>query len=151
MLPPGQRIRRREEFTAVVRRGRRAGRRCLVAHLLQPPATSSMGTATVETPAGLEPETPAGSPRAGFIVARTVGGAVVRNRVKRRLRHLVLQRLHTLPEGSLLVVRANPPAALATYDELAAELDGALAKLLKPGSGAPGHDSRRQAGARRPR
>ncbi|MQA93119.1 MAG: ribonuclease P protein component [Streptosporangiales bacterium] len=148
MLPPGYRIRRREEFTAVVRRGRRAGRRCLVAHLLRRPADPSAEALPEEASA----ESPAGPPRAGFIVARTVGGAVVRNRVRRRLRHLVLERLHTLPEGSLLVVRANPPAAQATYDELAAELDSALAKLLRQReSGARDHDARRQAGVRRPR
>lgn len=147
MLPSGQRIRRREEFTAVVRRGRRAGRRCLVAHLLN----GAAGSASERPAANIAAETPADPPRAGFIVARTVGGAVVRNRVRRRLRHLVRQRLHTVPEGSLLVVRANPAAAHATYDELAAELDGALTKLRRSGDGAPGQDSRRQAGARRPR
>jgi ribonuclease P protein component len=69
-------------------------------------------------------------------VSRAVGGAVVRNKVKRRLRHLVRDRLHLLPGGSLLVVRANPPAASARYERLAAELDVALDRLLKrSGSG----------------
>jgi ribonuclease P protein component len=67
-----------------------------------------------------------------------VGSAVVRNRVKRRLRSLAAARLDQLPAGSLLVVRANPPAAGASSDVLAAELDQAVARVLR----------RRPAGAR---
>ncbi|RMI37693.1 ribonuclease P protein component [Actinomadura harenae] len=67
----------------------------------------------------------------GFIVARTVGNAVVRNQVRRRLRHLVRARLERLPEGSLLVVRANPAAGTARGDELAADLDSALDRVLR--------------------
>jgi ribonuclease P protein component len=70
----------------------------------------------------------------GFIVARTVGNAVVRNRVRRRLRHLVRGHLDRLPEGSLLVVRANPAAGTAHYDDLAADLESALDRLLRPTS-----------------
>ncbi|MCP2340567.1 ribonuclease P protein component [Actinomadura rupiterrae] len=67
----------------------------------------------------------------GFIVARTVGNAVVRNQVRRRLRHLVRARLDRLPGGSLLVVRANPAAGTARGDELAADLDSALDRVLR--------------------
>ena len=41
--------------------------------------------------------------RAGFVVSRAVGGAVVRNQVKRRLRALLADRLPTLPAGSQIV------------------------------------------------
>jgi ribonuclease P protein component len=64
-------------------------------------------------------------------VSKAVGRAVVRNKVKRRLRHLVRARLHLLPEGSLVVVRALPPAADAAYDDLARDLDAALGRLLE--------------------
>ena len=50
-------------------------------------------------------------PRVGFVVSKAVGGAVVRNRTKRRLRALVADRLPGIPTGLDLVVRANPPAA----------------------------------------
>jgi ribonuclease P protein component len=40
------------------------------------------------------------------------------------------ERLHRLPPGSLLVVRANPKAATARNDELAADVDAALDRLL---------------------
>ncbi|MFF5205231.1 ribonuclease P protein component [Streptosporangium sp. NPDC000396] len=112
MLPSGSRMRRGEEFANAVRKGSRAGRPTLVAHLSVPDDTDGM-------------------PLVGFVVSRAVGGAVVRNRVKRQLRHLMRDRLHRLPRGSLLVVRANPPAASARSERLAAELDVALDRLLR--------------------
>ncbi len=69
----------------------------------------------------------------GFVVSKAVGPAVVRNQVKRRLRHLTRERLALLPPGSLLVVRANPAAAGATT--LAADLDSALGSLLRKEQG----------------
>jgi ribonuclease P protein component len=64
------------------------------------------------------------------VVARTVGGAVIRNRVRRRLRHLMAPRLARLPAGSRVVVRALPPAAAASGPELATDLDAALDRCL---------------------
>ena len=111
MLPAQARLRRSADFAAAVRRSStRVGRRTLVAHLHQ---RSEDG--------------PAARAQAGFIVSRAVGGAVVRNRVKRRLRHLVADRLDRLPAGSVLVVRALPAAAGAAGAQLAADLDSALA------------------------
>jgi ribonuclease P protein component len=119
VLPSGQRMRQRAEFTLAVRRGVRAGRPNIVTHLLRRDEIDA-------------------EPLAGFIVARTVGNAVVRNKVRRRLRHLVADRVPRLPRGSLLVVRANPKAASAGHDDLAADLDSALDRLLRdqsPGRG----------------
>lgn len=73
------------------------------------------------------PDAPA---RVGFVVSRAVGPAVTRNLVKRRLRHLLRERLGRLPRGSLLVVRALPAAAGTSYAELAADLDRRLDRLL---------------------
>jgi ribonuclease P protein component len=81
-------------------------------------------------PAGAEHDsTPA---RAGFVVSKAVGGAVVRNVVRRRLRHLVRERLATLPAGTTLVVRALPGADELTYDRLGADLDAAIAAARRP-------------------
>ena len=72
----------------------------------------------------------AASALVGFVVGRTVGDAVVRHRVQRRLRHLCRDRLALLPPGSSLVVRALPSAAGASSAELAADLDRCLERGL---------------------
>ncbi len=86
-------------------------------------ATSGVEAKTAERPM-------AQPPRVGFVVSKAVGGAVVRNRTKRVLRHLVAARLSVLPNGIDLVVRANPAAASATTPELAVELDRGLGRVL---------------------
>jgi ribonuclease P protein component len=68
--------------------------------------------------------------RAGFVVSKAVGGAVTRNLVKRRLRHLVRQRLSLLPPGSLVVVRALSGSGEVDQTQLARDLDAALERLL---------------------
>ncbi|QES49166.1 ribonuclease P protein component [Streptomyces venezuelae] len=119
MLSPEHRLRRREDFANAVRRGRRAGRPLLVVHL------RTSGATDPHESGGIAPST-----RAGFVVSKAVGGAVVRNRVKRRLRHLMRDRLSTLPAGSLVVVRALPGAGDAGAEDLARDLDAAFTRLL---------------------
>ena len=70
-------------------------------------------------------------PRVGFVVSKAVGSAVVRNRTKRRLRALVHERLDRVPTGTDLVIRANPSAAQASWQELGADLDALMAKVLR--------------------
>ncbi|GEA82655.1 ribonuclease P protein component [Cellulomonas uda] len=108
MLPAAHRMRHSADFEQAVRRGARAGRETLVVHLT---------TRTDPGPTG---------PVVGFVVSKAVGNAVVRNRVKRRLRALVGERIAALPASTSLVVRAQVPAATATYDRLGTDLDGAL-------------------------
>jgi ribonuclease P protein component len=119
MLPASARLRRRDEFTQTIRGGHRAGRGGLVVHLAVPAETA---------------ENPAPT-RAGFIVSKAVGNSVTRNLVVRRLRHLLRDRLQTLPAGSQLVVRALPSAAARSFDVLGRDLDDALRRLL-PRAGA---------------
>lgn len=70
--------------------------------------------------------------RAGFVVPRAVGPAVIRNRVRRRLRHLVRDRLVELPPGAVLVVRALPGSGGVPYTRLGQDLDAALAAARRP-------------------
>ena len=72
--------------------------------------------------------------RAGLVVGKAVGNAVQRNRVKRRLRPLLRERMPQLPSHAAIVVRALAPAATATSDELAAALDTALSRLHVTGT-----------------
>ncbi len=53
--------------------------------------------------------------RAGFITSRWIGSAVVRNRVRRRLREIVRQHQHDLREGVWIVLVARKDAATAGY------------------------------------
>lgn len=57
----------------------------------------------------------------GIIVSRRVGGAVVRNKVKRRLRELYRQNKATLIRNLWIVLIASPSAATASLEELRAE------------------------------
>ena len=63
----------------------------------------------------LEDEAPA---RIGFVTSKRVGSAVVRNRVRRRLREIVRRHQHELCTGFWVVVIARPAAARATYGAL---------------------------------
>jgi ribonuclease P protein component len=63
-----------------------------------------------------------------------VGGAVERNRVRRRLRHLVRDHLDQLPPGSLLVIRALPAARTAPYGRLADDLTAAVRAAARTGA-----------------
>ncbi|MGI8821484.1 MAG: ribonuclease P protein component [Chthoniobacterales bacterium] len=56
--------------------------------------------------------------RAGFVTSRRVGGAVVRNRVRRHLREIVRHHQHALRSGFWLVIIARPAAARASYRAL---------------------------------
>jgi len=59
--------------------------------------------------------------RLGLITSRRVGGAVVRNRVRRRLREIVRRHQHALMRGVWFVVVARPAAAGANSAPLEAE------------------------------
>ena len=118
MLPQQSRMRRPEDFRRVLRTGRRAGGSVIAGHLLLADGSS-------------------GDPaKVGFVVSRAVGSAVVRNRVKRRLRELMRGRLASLPRGCLLVLRAHPAAASARQADLAADLDLVIGRLLRRQVGA---------------
>jgi ribonuclease P protein component len=56
--------------------------------------------------------------RAGFVTPKHIGTAVVRNRVRRRLRDIVRTAQPRLGAGLWLVVVARPYAANASYDQL---------------------------------
>jgi ribonuclease P protein component len=117
MLPVEARMRRSTDFAIAVRQGSRSGRRMVTGHLV----------------IGPDRDQPA---KVGFVVSRAVGNAVTRNKVRRRLRHIARGYLDSLPGGSLLVVRANPPAAAARQSDLAAEFDLVLGTLLRRQAGA---------------
>ena len=111
MLTRANRLTSSRIFSRTVRHGRRAGTRTLVLHL--------------DVEAGVD------RPQIGFVVSKAVGPAVTRNLVKRRLRHVSRERVHSLPGSGVLVVRALPASAHASYVELADDFDYALNRLLR--------------------
>ena len=85
------RLSRSRDFDAVYRHGRSASTRFLVLYWF--------------------PREDGGEPRLGLAVPKGVGTAVVRNRVKRRLRELWRARLERIPAGRdyVLIVRPGLP------------------------------------------
>ncbi len=75
-------------------------------------------------------ETRTGEVRVAIVVSRKVGKAVVRNRVRRRLREALLALLREGVVGSSLdvMIIAKPSAAEAPFGDLKASLRTALAR-----------------------
>lgn len=67
----------------------------------------------------------------GFVVPKTVGNAVVRNRVRRQLRHLMRERVQHLCPGESVVVRVFPAARGKDWSELESDLDRAWSKAFR--------------------
>jgi ribonuclease P protein component len=65
-------------------------------------------------------------PQVGFAVSRRVGNAVVRNRVRRRLRAALREEVDVVRPDSAYLVGATPAAAGASFDELRRELADCL-------------------------
>jgi ribonuclease P protein component len=110
-------------------RGIRVSRGTLVLHARRSP----------DACADASPPHPVGSDcvRVGFVVARSVGNAVTRNRVRRRLQHLAAAQLDQTPAGTDLVVRALPRAA-SEPDSLPQDLRSAWTTALTRLAAAPG-------------
>jgi ribonuclease P protein component len=69
--------------------------------------------------------------RVGFAVSTKVGGAVVRNAVKRRLREVLREWLEEAGHHRLdLVIVARPEAGAAGFQELSQELKALLGGLI---------------------
>lgn len=98
MLPANRRMRSSDEFRPVIRDGVRAGGAFVVVHMRADHHC-----------------------HVGFVVSKKVGGAVTRNRVKRRLRHLVAPLVSRDKQVSA-VVRALPASAGASSRELGDDL-----------------------------
>jgi ribonuclease P protein component len=115
VLPAPNRLRDRADFTSAVRGsgGARAGSALIVLH-------ANRADARADCP-----------PRVGFVVSKAVGGAVVRNRTKRRLRAIMAAELTGIPRGVDVVVRAQPAAAQASYAELSETLKPLLHKVIR--------------------
>ena len=98
-------LRRRADFEAIGRNGRARATPQLVLR--------SMGTDRAES-------------RIGLSTPKSLGGAVDRNRVRRRLRELLRGRLGRIGPGWDLLLIARPGASRASQAELGVALDALL-------------------------
>ena len=112
----GDRLLRASEFRTVGQEGRRAADACFVVLVRE----REVGTPTV---------------RIGITVSRKVGCAVVRNRVKRRVREWFRSARAALRPGIDVLVIARRPAAERPWRELDAQL-GTLARSAGAGRAA---------------
>ncbi len=121
MVASSHRISRRSDFTRTLKSGVRVNTRDLVIHLLAlsvDPDASDTRRVEVAT---------SGGPWLGLIVSKSVGDAVTRHAVARRLRAAFRQCLAQFPSTEVLVViRARREASSASSVELADQLSEAL-------------------------
>ena len=96
-MPAFTALRRKADFDALGRRGSVRSTRLLVLRSLRTD----------------RPET-----RIGLSTPRSLGGAVQRNRVRRRLRELIRERIEAVGAGWDLLFIARPGAGAASYAEL---------------------------------
>lgn len=106
-------MRRSADFGMTVRVGRRAVQPDLVIY-------DWRGKPSGE-PEPSDPTSRSGA-KVGLIVAKSVGSAVQRHRVARRLRHVTHSMLSELEHDERLVIRALPSSKDATSQSLAAQL-----------------------------
>ena len=66
-------------------------------------------------------------PRVGYAIGRRVGNAVVRNRLRRRLRAIVSEQAPDLPAGAYMVV-SGPEGPRLRYEELKVAMSQAVEK-----------------------
>jgi ribonuclease P protein component len=95
-----------------------------------PLAASWLPRAPEPTRAGMVPAVA----RVGLVVSSKVGGAVLRNRVKRRLREALRLELHQLPAIDVVLV-ARSSAATATVDQLRAWVRRAAPRMTASARG----------------
>ncbi|MDQ2628680.1 MAG: ribonuclease P protein component [Actinomycetota bacterium] len=122
MLPSHYRMRRSADFGATVKQGRRAVQPDVIVY------SRVVDARQIDTP-----EVAEALPQVGLIIAKSVGSAVDRHRVARRLRHVARDMLGELHPGERLVIRALPTSSGAKSAALRAQLRAGLRAVHRPG------------------
>lgn len=112
----------------MVRRGIRVGRKTVVLHILDRAFHNSDVEGFDQADANLARW---GGPRIGLVVSKAVGNSVVRHRVSRQLRHIAYEYVCNLPATYDVVIRALPSSANSSSEELAKDVQSALASASR--------------------
>lgn len=108
-LRKAEKLLKTPQFDAVFKRGQSAGNKRLVVHWL---------------------ESELGHPRLGLVVSRRFGGAVRRNRFKRRIREIFRTHKGKIGSRDIVVLPAKKPeAGKATFDELLESFNKLLQRM----------------------
>lgn len=131
MLPAQNRMRRSADFGATVKRGRRAVQpdAVLYSRVIDDAPTDLSVAVSDEGQSGVYPQV-------GLIIAKSVGSAVDRHRVARRLRHVVRDLLGELHPREMLVIRALPSSSVATSQALSIQVRAGLGSIRRATSAA---------------
>lgn len=76
---------------------------------------------------------PSDGSRFGFIVAKTVGNAVTRNLVRRRLRSICRDMVPAVPAGTDVVIRALPGCDAIAWATLHSEITEGVERAVSTG------------------
>ena len=125
------RLLRRAEFEAVYGAGRRRSSSQFSvffrAQAAPPKEHSERDPARQDERSGAPAAAPAGASRFGISVKKALGGAVVRNRIRRRIREILRRNRTEIPPGWDIVI--HPKASVARAE--VAPLETELVRLLR--------------------
>jgi ribonuclease P protein component len=79
-------------------------------------------------------EPPASGPRVGITVSRAMGGAVKRNRIRRRLREAVRMNLAALTAAVDIVINPKRTAETSDFRQLVGEVERAFVQIERKAS-----------------
>jgi ribonuclease P protein component len=112
LLAAENRLTKADDFRNAFKRGSRYSTEHLVVNVVSQPSTEAAS-------------------RFGFVVSKAVGGAVTRNLVKRRLRHISRELVAQIPASLDVVVRAQPGAGELPWNRLREEAIEAVTAAAK--------------------
>lgn len=144
-----ERLKSHRDFVAVLKKRRKVSSRDIVAHYVMRDDTALKNTPNEDRSAvldciatGFGNSIPAAfsdtlmpsqnsedAKRLGLAVSKSVGKAVIRNKVKRRLRVIAKDCESLLPYGCDVVLRAKPTAAESSFDSLHSQIEKLFAKI----------------------
>lgn len=144
-----ERLKSHRDFVAVLKKRRKVSSRDIVAHYVMRDDIAVRNTLNEDRSVivdfiatGFEKEVPVAFSdtlmhaqnieivkRLGLAVSKSVGKAVVRNKVKRRLRVIARDCEYLLPLGCDVILRAKPTAADCSFDSLHKQIEKLFKKI----------------------